>query len=634
MALSSMKKLLVAGISFVCLILLMVSQLNFVRWGSVKTIQIHNGYAVHTKGCKIPLLNPMDPTIMGFVTKKTILLSHCPYNDGLVSVNENRLQMNRALAKGKNVTYCEYAVISRPDVGSDDKVLVSPRVRFNDSAILGEHKDLFHVYCHSNNGTVVAKYSFATIIPRKSVEDRCVKKRREFEKGKKRDHFDIILFGLDSMSRSNSIRHLIKTRDILLNQLGALEFKGYHKIGDNTLPNVLALLTGKSKSTILNGTALEDFDFSTQEYLWNVYSRAGYRTFFGEDGATYAIFNYEARGFNITPTDYYLRPFFLEIQPSYDCRNPSCSGCINPTRKMFDWLNTFTETFSNRPHFALSFTSALTHDHMNTAAYSDPLTYQFVSRLRDSGAFRRNTIFIFFGDHGFRYGGLLSTRVGKLEASLPMMYMVLPTWFRERYPVQWRHLRVNAGRLTTLFDIHATLLHALTGFDEANAPRTPHGLSLVAADIPSNRTCRGANIPPTSCTCDKRVALETDDALVRAAADLTVDWLNGELVKFAPRCAHLKLAAILTAAEMVPVSQLLFRAKRSYKLSIRTNPGGAEFESVVDYYHKSTTYKVFPDLNRLNAYGNDSNCIRDPIARKYCYCMTSSTAKGVQKHEN
>ena len=626
----SLKQLFVAGIGFGCLILI-VSQLNVVKWGSVRTKPIYIEYAVDTNGCRIPLINPMDPTIMGFVTKKTILLSHCPYNDGLVSVNGNRLQMNRSLAKGKNVTYCEYAVISRPDVGSDDKVLVSPRVRFNNSAILGENKDLFHVYCHSKNGTVVAKYSFATIIPRKSVEDRCVKKRREFEKGKKRDHFDIILFGLDSMSRSNSIRHLIKTRDILLNQLGALEFKGYHKIGDNTLPNVLALLTGKSKSTILNGTALEDFDFSTQEYLWNVYSRAGYRTFFGEDGATGAIFNYKARGFNITPTDYYLRPFFLEIQPSYVCLvNPSCSGCINPTRKMFDWLNTFTETFPNRPHFALSFTSALTHDYMDNAAYSDPLIHQFVSRLRDCGAFKRNTIFVLFGDHGFRYGDLLFTDVGKLEASLPMMYMVLPTWFRERYPEQWRHLRVNAGRLTTTYDIHATLLHALTGFDEANAPRTPHGLSLVAADIPSNRTCRDANIPPTSCSCDENVALETDDALVRAAADLTVDWLNGELVKFAPRCAHLKLAAILTAAEMVPVSQQLqsaeFRVKRTFKLVIRTNPGGGVFESVVDYHTKLKVYKVFPDLNRLNAYGNDSYCILDAIARKYCYCATLSTA--------
>ena len=398
----SIKKLFVAGISFVCLTIIIVSQLNFVKWGSVKTIQIHNEYAVHTKGCRIPLINPMDPTIIRFVTKKTILLSHCPYNDGLVSVNGNRLQMNRSLAKGKNVTYCEYAVISRPDVGSDDKVLVSPRVRFNDSAILGEHKDLFHVYCHSSNGTVVAKYNFATIIPRKNLEDRCVKKRREFKKDKKRDHFDIILFGLDSMSRSNSIRHLVRTREILLNELGAIEMKGYSKIGDNTFPNLLAMLTGQSVSELLNGTAHSAADFSNYDLLWDSYSRAGYRTLYGEDGATGAIFNYRARGFSRAPTDYYLRPFYLDTNPTYECRNPSCSGCINPTRKMFDWLNTFTETFSNRPHFALTFTSALTHDHMNTAAYSDPLTYQFVSRLRDSGAFRRNTIFIFFGDHGFR----------------------------------------------------------------------------------------------------------------------------------------------------------------------------------------------------------------------------------------
>ena len=589
------------------------------------TIQIDDKYAIYTEGCRIPFIDPMDPTITRFVIKRHISFSHCSYNSGFMSVNENILQMNRSLATGaeKNVTYCEYAVIRRPDSGPDNKVLLSPLVRFNNSAILGENKDLFHVYCHSKNGTVVAKYSFATIIPRKSVEDRCVKKRREFEKGKKRDHFDIILFGLDSMSRSNSIRHLVKTRDILLNQLGALEFKGYHKIADNTLPNLMAIMTGKLQSDVfLNGTKREVFDFNSLEYLWNVYSRAGYRTFYGEDQALGAIFNYHTHGFNHIPTDYYIRPLYLEIQRLNDCIHAPCGKCINPTRKLFDWLNSFTETFPTKPHFALTYTSGLTHDYINNAAYSDPLIHHCLTRLRNSGAFKRNTIFILFGDHGFRYGKILSTRVGKLESSLPMMYMVLPTWFRERYPVQWRHLRVNAGRLTTPFDIHATLLHALTGFDEANAPRTPHGLSLVAADVPANRTCHDASIPAISCSCDKRVALGTDDALVRAAADLTVDWLNGELVKFAPRCAHLKLAAILTAAEMVPASQLLFRAKRSYKLTIRTNPGGAQFESVVDYYHKSTTYKVFPDLNRLNAYGNDSYCIQDSIARKYCYCAT------------
>ena len=46
---------------------------------------------------------------------------------------------------------------------------------------------------------------------------------------------------------------------------------------------------------------------------------------------------------------------------------------------------------------------------------------------------------------------------GKTEFKLPMAYWSLPRWFRGRFPAAARNLRRNARRLTTPFDLHATL---------------------------------------------------------------------------------------------------------------------------------------------------------------------------------
>ncbi|RXG56759.1 hypothetical protein Avbf_16291 [Armadillidium vulgare] len=58
----------------------------------------------------------------------------------------------------------------------------------------------------------------------------------------------VIIFGTDSVSRLNFHRVNPKTYNYLTKELNALEYGGYNKIGDNTLPNVLALSTGLTEN--------------------------------------------------------------------------------------------------------------------------------------------------------------------------------------------------------------------------------------------------------------------------------------------------------------------------------------------------------------------------------------------------
>ena len=567
--------------------------------------------------CTVPQMNAFDPMIMsGFIHKDNFSMPSD--DDQLVTVVGNVLRINRTATNHTRSTlaHCSYRTIYRPDQGPDSEILLKPAVNFSDSAVLRETDMFLRIRCYDKSRNVVATYNLTTTIPRKGVEHRCAQNRKRFLKGhnKVRDHFDIVLFGIDSVSRANSKRHLVKTRDILLRQLDALELKGYNKIGDNTFPNILALLTGK---TTLEFHPKKSFIFGYNDFLWNMYSAAGFRTLYGEDLCTMPAFN-----FGKAPTDYYYRPFSLAIQNKKWGRKilNRVPARIRKMRKLLYWTSSFIETFADRPHFSFSYSYGLTHNSLNSARYVEQPTYEFISRLRDSGAFERNTILLVFSDHGLRYGSILRTSIGRLELNLPMMFIVMPVWFRKRYPLQWRRLKTNTGRLTTPYDVHATLLHALTGFDEASAPVTLHGRSLLAGKVPRNRTCDDASIPPIYCACTQRQLLTEYDEIATGAAQAAVDWLNVQLSVYDGRCAKLALSSIMSA-EKEATEPTATAEKRAYRLTIWTTPGRGLFEMLVFYDEATRAYNVFPEVNRLNRYGGTSSCIHGSIKKKYCYCV-------------
>ena len=84
---------------------------------------------------------------------------------------------------------------------------------------------------------------------------------------------------LDSVSRQNSIRHLPRTRQFLLEELNAVEFLMHNKVGLNTRPNMAALFTGD-----VDGLDLDEIGPS----IWNEFQAKGFWTFFADDWDTEA----------------------------------------------------------------------------------------------------------------------------------------------------------------------------------------------------------------------------------------------------------------------------------------------------------------------------------------------------------
>ena len=132
--------------------------------------------------------------------------------------------------------------------------------------------------------------------------------------GETRPKYSAMIFGIDSISRLNFIRTLPNTKTYL-EQNSWTWLEGYNKIGDNTFPNLMAILTGMNVNQLCdtcfpsNYKKLDDCPF-----IWKNYSQRGYVTAYFEDEAYIGSFNYAKYGFLNAPTNYYGRPYMIAGQ--------------------------------------------------------------------------------------------------------------------------------------------------------------------------------------------------------------------------------------------------------------------------------------------------------------------------------
>ena len=74
----------------------------------------------------------------------------------------------------------------------------------------------------------------------------------------------------------------------------------------------------------------------------------------------------------------------------------------------------------------------MTHNNLNFARLADKPYLRYLKAMKKSGILN-NTMLIFLGDHGVRYGPIRQTYIGALEERLPTLFIALPEWFRAKY---------------------------------------------------------------------------------------------------------------------------------------------------------------------------------------------------------
>ena len=252
-------------------------------------------------------------------------------------------------------------------------------------------------------------------------------------------------------------------------------------------------------------------------------------------------------------------------------------------------------------------------------------------------------------------GPILGTELGGYESRLPFFYILLPPWYATKHPKRFANLIANSHRLTTFFDVHATLRHLLldAGAAEADLPQFHHpGLSLFQT-IPMERSCEDAGIAPHWCVCRARSPLSSNNTVVIRAASAVVRHINDNLLsEVRSQCAELKLSRVLTAFHAMSEGDLQQDsgdkrpAFEELLVQLETEPGLAEFEATVRCWRgkpqANDTQKTGSaaggvdwlgqhcraehqlsvlDVSRLNLYRGQSDCLQGrPQEMLYCYC--------------
>lgn len=592
-----------------------------------------------TAGCKIPKLDPYDHSVKHLIRQRE------PYACGgdpafmvtlpnaTITVNETVL--NEAYKIPFRDLSCFYNPIYRTKDSRERGISFGNLTKLKFGVPL-EH-EFIKVQCDLGSKTFTQYVPLVPIKP--EVEKRASKAREKTDT----DSLNVILIGIDSVSKLNFLRHFKRTHRFLVSKMSAFDMKGYTKVGDNTFPNLVPLLTGHFVEHYWNETLRNVMTFDHLDFVWKAYSERGYRTFYAEDSPYSGTFNYLKKGFKNPPTDYYYRTMALAVENS-DLKKQSSNYCLNDQLEIdiiYRYLKDFARTMEDRPYFAFAMVSTMTHDYVNEAGYVDEPTYRLLSDLWADGAMNKSIVVV-FSDHGIRFGQIRETYIGKFEERMPFMYVSLPGWFLEKHEDMSRSIKTNRNRLITLFDVHATLYHLLNptkaGKESATSKFTPNGLSLLA-EITEYRTCELAKILPHWCTCQVHQYVSTNDVTVVKAAAALMYTINDQLKPFEDVCARLEVSEITDAmirqandmvlsfvkTENVVVNRYVVYGNKvstisDYLVTIRAGPGEGMFEGTVRHDIKTNSFKVM-GISRINMYGQQSRCIDSQILKKFCFCQ-------------
>ncbi|XP_013422187.1 uncharacterized protein LOC106182088 [Lingula anatina] len=590
--------------------------------------------AVDTQGCVITELDPFDPSILKYLRRLNPIT--CKWNASLTYIDRQRWlwinqTVNQTIHSGK-VKDCGYKTFDKwPDY--DDFVLYQKDITYFQTRVKVVMSDFIQVYCRdSDNRTIYENIHAHIKVPDQRIRDkinRLLADSDNFRNG--RFPLSIAILGIDSMSRSNFVRHLPKTLKYLQKKMGAFVFKGMNKIGDNTFPNMVAMLTGKR----VDGSAKFPQEITRRPWsrerirfyddyplLFRNFSHKNFVTMLSEDRPEMALFNYLSRGFKGKPTDHYLRPFYLAMKDFWILGN-STEHCFGDTPQhmiLLEYFSRFIQTFHKVRFFTFSFYSDLCHEFVNDVQLIDDDLEKTLRLLHQAGYFE-NTLLIVLGDHGQRFDYIRESFVGRMEDLLPFFSMSFPKWFLKKFPKIHRALRINTERLVTFFDVYKTLTHFLD-FKE-NIPVNDvrrRGLSLFKV-IPTDRTCFNAGIDEHFCACKQQVAIATDSFPVIGVAHVLVGHLNALLENHTAICERLSLSRILDAHQTVfHKDNDTVEDVHEYTVVIETMPSKALFEATLKWSSSTKNIEVAGDISRVNKYGDQSICVKDAKLRRVCYC--------------
>ncbi|KAJ1528526.1 hypothetical protein ONE63_006932 [Megalurothrips usitatus] len=599
-------------------------------------------WLLDTDGCRIPAHDPFSDDVKGMIWDHPAVV--CADPPPLVVSNDTHIMVETHLLpayKAPNATCC-YTAMWRfvgPDWQADpgpkgplyDGIKHGNDIRYANECVPFEAPvvvphEFVRVSCTS--GTKEVYKDFHAFVPVNEPS------ASEFTSD---NSLNVLIVGIDSVSRLNFVRKMPRTKAFIDEQLGGRIMLGYNKVEDNTFPNLWALLTAMTVPELRKACWESDrVHFDACPWVWKTFNREGYVNMFAEDTAWMGLYYYGKHGFANQPTDYDGRPLMYTGEKVLGRGGGKssyfCIGQRHQIEVLFDYGLKFARVMTSRRRkfFGMLWGTSLSHDLLNTVDEADALYLNFLSELKASGLLN-NTALVVMSDHGLRFGPILRTYQGNLENMLPFMYVIVPEWVKRRYPVAAANLEGNRHKLVTVFDLHETL-HSfmdLRSLEDANAHNSstgspPRGISLFKA-IPGVRTCDTAGIPHNYCSCQLLEETDTNSTEIREAVRFVVQQIN-QMVGTHRSCSQLEVDEVLSARSGQPLQFQNLKvvgkdaSEWEYQATLQTRPGQALLSATVRKNVKTGIMKLAGSVSRLNAYGNSSWCVTSAPLKPLCFC--------------
>ncbi|KAH9524033.1 hypothetical protein Btru_047959 [Bulinus truncatus] len=617
---------------------------DFGGWIAVVNLSnsVHESAAEEEVLCNFMELDPFKPSIMKLagLEKEPIEceggMPDLTYIDGeWLKVDANKLT---GVAGFKS---CTYSNITRHPESDHRATIGSWSVEFNLQLKLPESTEFIVVVCVNETSHNVSK-QYHALVPRHStlIELDLLRQKKRQVESRPEETLNVIMVGLDGVSRHQMMRGMNKTYTFLMEELHSFDMTMYTQLGINTFPNFVPLFTGSSEGQVKSWWHRSKH-LDALDTIWKDYINAGYRTLFTEDYPSIGGFHFAKEGFLFPPTTYYSHPICVAMENDKEVWRSGrhCAGNQAEVDFHFNYIKRFLETFKDSPTFAFTFFTKLTHDDMTNNKKVDAHTFKFYKNLQERGHLN-NTLLITFSDHGPRWGPIRASIHGIVESRAPYAVLSFPKWFLDKYPDIAQNLRTNTRRLTTHFDVHSTLRDLLYFKAKGNVTLVPrkYGLSLFS-DIPKNRTCSDVPIPMEFCLCNQETVekMSVNSTISEALGKIVVRAVNDK--RTTDICTELKLKNTLQAF-IIKLPSLGSSNKRLFKVKVQTQPGDAVYEGtvrsklcedkdLVDYVeqlksgNKSNPLEVTvgDSIDRLTLYKGQADCEPDAAKKPYCYCL-------------
>ncbi|CAL1531006.1 unnamed protein product, partial [Lymnaea stagnalis] len=311
-----------------------------------------------SQACIHPALNINDPTMMRFYRKRSRVI--CRGDTDWIEVHNGTLLFSHQAVSDQVGFKCDYYPLIRGP-GDDNITYGEPILNVEHGTPLVS--DFFKINCSSN-----VKGTRYTNIHAGVHHNRTIKGRLQKRKPPKDGlGLSIAFLGFDSMSRMSWLRRMPLTRKYMVETLKAIELESYNIVGDGTPAALLPILTGKHETELPEARRSANHSKSVDQFpwLWKDFQNHGYVTSWADAEVEIAPFNYRLKGFEHAPTDYFMRPFYLAVDPTYRSYSRYCHGSLPKHVVWLNWFRDIMYTYKRDPKFMVHFYTPLSHDDNN-----------------------------------------------------------------------------------------------------------------------------------------------------------------------------------------------------------------------------------------------------------------------------